>query len=227
MGGHLVRKFVKQTKIDSRFAVGLRVSPVSTKSRRSRQSPRKGQVIHRFWGKRMPLCRQKQPGFDLSDRVVDQGRELLPLLVGDGGPQVLDFYCALADEDDLRDVIDPADPGITNQLRIQGGYAVRFLGIAGRAGLPLQDARYAVQFSDRIDESDETIPRRQIACESNLLLGMRLENPDAPVLGEAFEQLSTVLKHVVPSVVSRVDQLQVLTGCPLLEQDCCRILMTE
>src|ERR1035438_3085125 len=79
---------------------------------------------------------QEQSRLNPTYSVVDQGFELLPLLVRDGGPQVLDFNHALTDKDDLRDFIDPRHPGITNQLRIQGRNAVRLLWIAGGAGLP-------------------------------------------------------------------------------------------
>ena len=119
-------------------------------------------MVHGFWGKRMPLWGRNGP--TRSDgRVVDQGLELLPLLLGDGGPQVLDFSAsALTDEDDLSDFIDSSHPGITNQLRIQGRYAVRLLGIAGGGGLPLQHTRCAVQFADRVDEGDKALPELNV-----------------------------------------------------------------
>src|ERR1019366_3580481 len=162
-----------------------------------------------------------------TDRVVDQGFELLPLLVRDGGPQVLDFNHALTDKDDLSDFIDAGHPGITNQLRIQGRNAVRLLWIAGGAGLPLQHTGCIVQFADRIDKGDKAVAGTQRACESNLLMAQRLVNLDAAVLGEALEQLNSLLQHVVPGVVARVRQLQVLTRRPLLKQDCRWIFATE
>src|SRR5271166_4396172 len=54
-----------------------------------------------------------------------------------------------------------------------------------------------------------------------------LADLDAPVLGEALEQLNALVEHVVPGVVTRVDQLQVLTRSPLLEQDCRRVFVAE
>ena len=184
-------------------------------------------MVHGFWGKRMPLCGRNSPDSIL--RTVSSTRvcELLPLLVGDGGPQVLDFNHALTDEDDLSDFIDPGHPGIANQLRIQSRNAVRLLGIAGGGGLPLQHTGCAVQFADGIDEGDKAVAGTQRAGESDLLMALRLVNLDAAVLDEALEQLNALLEHVVPGVVARVDQLQLLTRCPLLKQDCRRIFVTE
>src|SRR5664279_183856 len=170
---------------------------------------------------------QEQSRLNPTYRVVDQGFELLPLLVGDSGPQVLDFYGALTNEDNLSDFIDSRHPGITNQLRIQGRNAVRLLGVAGRGGLPLQHTGCAVQFTDRIDKGDKAVARIQRACESNLLMAQRLVNLDAAVLGEALEQLNSLPEHVVPGVVARVGQLQVLTRCPLLKQNDRWIFVTE
>src|ERR1035441_1460404 len=58
-------------------------------------------------------------------------------------------------------------------------------------------------------------------------MAVRLVNLDAPVLGEALQQLNALLEHVVPSVVSRVGQLQIPTRRPLLKQDSRRIFATE
>src|ERR1019366_4343982 len=164
---------------------------------------------------------------DPADRVIRQGFELLPLLVDDGSPQVLDFNRALTDEDDLSDFIDPRHPGIADQLGIQGRNAGRLLWIAGGAGLPLQHTGCAVQFTDRIDKGDKAVARTQRARESDLLMAVWLVNLNPAVLDETLEQLNALLQHVVPGVVSGVGQLQVLTRCPLLKQDCRWIFATE
>src|SRR5208283_1100802 len=129
---------------------------------------------------------QEQSGLDPADRVFYQGFELVALLVRDCGPQVLDFHRALTDEDDLGDVIDPGYPGVANQLRIQGGDAVRLLGIAGGGSLPLQYTGSGVQFPDRIEEGDKAVAGGQRSREADLLMVPWLENLDAPVLDEAL-----------------------------------------
>src|ERR1019366_1761996 len=223
MGGYLVTKFVKQTKIDSRLADQPSLHQIALVKTETEEGTGCTGVL----GEADAAVRQEQSRLNPADRVVDQGRKLLPLLVGDGGPQVLDFHHALTDKDDLSDFIDAGHPGITNQLRIQGRNAVRLLGIAGGAGLPLQHTGWAVQFTDRIDKGDKAVARTQRAGESDLLMAVWLVNLDAPVLGEALQQLNALLEHVVPSVVSRVGQLQVLTRRPLLKQGCRRIFVTE
>src|ERR1019366_4637177 len=132
MGGYLVTKFVKQTKIDSRLADKARLHQIALVE----AEPEKRTGSTGVLGETDATVGQEQSRLNPTDRVVDQGFELLPLLVGDGGPQVLDFYRALAHEDDLRDFIDSSHPGIADQLRIQGRNTVRLLGIAGGAGLP-------------------------------------------------------------------------------------------
>src|ERR1019366_3050316 len=144
MGGYLVTKFVKQTKIDSRLADKANLHQIALVE----AEPKKRTGGARILGEADAAVGQEQSRLNPADRVVDQGRKLLPLFVGDGSPQVLDFYGALTNEDDLGDFIDPRHPGIANQLRIQGRNAVRFLGIAGGAGLPLQHTGGAVQFAD-------------------------------------------------------------------------------
>ena len=171
--------------------------------------------------------RQEQSRLNPADGVVDQGLELLALLVSDGGPQVLDFYRALTDEDDLGDVIDPGHPGVANQLRIQGRNAVGLLRIAGGGGLPLQHTGCAIQFANSIDKSDKAVARTQRAREADLLMAVRLVNLDAALLGEALQQLNALPEHVVPGVASRIGQLQMLTRRPLLKQNRCWIFVSE
>jgi hypothetical protein len=72
--------------------------------------------------------RQELCGLDSSDGVLDQAPELLALLVGDGGAQVLNLDQRFADEYDLCDFGDASYP--RNQLRIQCQQSVRFLGVA-------------------------------------------------------------------------------------------------
>src|ERR1019366_1291434 len=159
MGGYLVTKFVKQTKIDSRLANQPSLRQIALVE----AEPEKRTGGTWVLGKADAAVRQEQPRLNPTYRVVDQGLELLPLLVGDGGPQVLDFYRALTDKDDLGDFIDPRHPGITNQLRIQGRYAVRLLGIAGGASLPFQYTGCAVQFADGIDKGHKAVAGAQRA----------------------------------------------------------------
>src|ERR1019366_4262682 len=113
MGGHLVTKFVKQTKIDSRLADKASLHQIALVETQSEK--RTGST--RILGEADAAVRQEQSRLNPTYRVVDQGLELLPLLVRDGGPRVLDFHHALTDKDDLSDFIDAGHPGIKNPLR--------------------------------------------------------------------------------------------------------------
>ena len=101
--------------------------------------------------------------------VVDQSYELLPLLVRDGGAEVLNFDETLADENNLGDFIDARHPRIADKLRIQCGNASRLFWISGRGGLPFQKAWCAVEFANGVDVSYEVVTRTESSIEPNLL----------------------------------------------------------
>src|ERR1700690_337934 len=88
IGGSLVSKFVKQTKIDSRLAHQPRLHQIAL----VKTEPEKGASGTGVLGKADAAVRQEQSRLDTADGVVDQGGKLLPLLVGNAGPQVLDFH---------------------------------------------------------------------------------------------------------------------------------------
>ena len=100
--------------------------------------------------------------------------KFLALLVGDGGAQVLDLDQALADEDDLGDFGDAGHPGIADQLRIERKQTLRLFRVAGRSGLPLDQAAGAVQLPDGIDVGDEVILFRNGPRELDLQVASRL-----------------------------------------------------
>jgi hypothetical protein len=82
IGVGLKRKFVKQTKIDSRLAHEYGFDHVTLIEAEPEEWARCARVL----GKTDAAMRQEQPGLDPSHRVLDQGCELLPLLVRNGGP---------------------------------------------------------------------------------------------------------------------------------------------
>ena len=57
--------------------------------------------------------------------VTDELGEFQTLLVGDGGAQILNFDQTFAYEDDLRDVRNTRNPGVTDQLGIEGQQSIR------------------------------------------------------------------------------------------------------
>jgi hypothetical protein len=115
IGGYLVNKFVKQTKINSRLANNGGFDQIGLVE----AEPEEGTGCARILWKADPAMWQEEPGLDPSDRVFDQSCELLPLLLGNGGPEVLDFDQTLADENDLGDLVDPGHPRVADELLIQ------------------------------------------------------------------------------------------------------------
>src|ERR1035441_3388388 len=108
---------------------------------------------------------QKQPRLDTPDGVIDQGCELLALLVGNGGPQVLNFDETLAHENNLGDFVDPSHPRIADKLRIECRNAGRFFWISRGGRLPLQNTWRAVQFTNRSEEhTSELQSLRHLVC---------------------------------------------------------------
>jgi hypothetical protein len=122
--------------------------------------------------------RQELGGLNPANRVFDQLTELLPLFLGDGGPQVLNFDQPLANEDNLSDLGDAGHPRVADKLGIERQETVRFLGIASRASLPLQKASGPVQFADGVDVRHEVVGRREVLSNLDLKVASRLMDKD-------------------------------------------------
>jgi hypothetical protein len=82
--------------------------------------------------------RHELTSFDMTGRRLNHTAKFFPLLVGDGGLEVLNLRELLSDKRDQRHVGDPADPGVADQLGIKSEQTIRFFWIAGRCGLPFQ-----------------------------------------------------------------------------------------
>ena len=74
--------------------------------------------------------RQELRRLNSPNRVFHQATKLLALFVADGGPQVLNLDQALSDEYHLCDFRNASDPGIANELRIQGQQSFGFFGVS-------------------------------------------------------------------------------------------------
>jgi hypothetical protein len=59
-------------------------------------------------------------GFDLLNRVRDQGTEAVTLFLSDASSQILDFDQPLADEDHESDIGFSSNPGVAHKLGIEG-----------------------------------------------------------------------------------------------------------
>ena len=197
MGAILVRKLVKPTKVVCSWAPYQRgfgqVRPSQTESD-------VGTAGAGVLGKADATVRQKLGCFDSLDRILDQLPEFFALFVADDGPEVLNLDQPLADKDHLRDICDTGDPGIANQLRIEGQQPVRLLRVAAGGGLPLKQARDAIQLAQGVDVGHEIVLPGQGLGEFHLQVAPRLTDADAVVLGKAIKQLHAGLQHAVPAI---------------------------
>src|SRR5438105_14652097 len=84
----------------------------------SETKPDIGTAAARVLGETHATVRQELGRLDLLDGGFDQLSELAPLLIADGGAQVLNLDQPLAYENHLGDFGNAGDPGVANQLRI-------------------------------------------------------------------------------------------------------------
>src|ERR1700737_4358920 len=110
IGGYLVSKFVKQTKINS----WLRHEGGLDQVRLVEAEPDEGAGRARILWEADPTVGQKEPRLYPPHRVRNQRGPLLSLFFGDRGTQVLNFNQTLADENDLGDFVDARHPRIAD-----------------------------------------------------------------------------------------------------------------
>ena len=106
IGGYLVNKFVKQTKVNSRFAHEPGLDQVGLVEADSDEGAGRAWIL---W-KADPTVWKEQPGLDPSYGVIDQRCELLTLFLSNSGTQILNLDQPFADENNLGDFVDPRHP---------------------------------------------------------------------------------------------------------------------
>src|SRR3984957_4734422 len=101
--------------------------------------------------------RGKSAGFDLADCRFDETAAFSPLLVRNDGLQVLNLRTALSNEDDQSSLLNPADPGIADHLRIKRHEALGLFGIATRRSFPVDQTLRTVEFRNGVEIGHEFI----------------------------------------------------------------------
>ena len=184
MGGVLVRKLVKHTKIFSSWAP---------------HQPRLGQILSPQTQANVGTAGagvlreadaavgQKLGRFDPADRILDEMTEFLTLFVADDSPKILNLNQPLSNKDYLGHLGNPGNPGIANQLRIKRQQPLRFLWIAAGSGFPFEQTTLPVEFADCIDVGYELVVSANWQGEFYLHVATRLRNTDAVILTETFE----------------------------------------
>src|SRR5260370_29116084 len=99
--------------------------------------------------------RNKLSPFDLADRRLHEAPEFLTLLFRDRSSQVLNLGSVFPDEDDQSYLGNPADPGITNKLRVERKKSFGLRRIATGCGLPVDQPVLAIHLTYGIKISDE------------------------------------------------------------------------
>src|SRR5207245_10981596 len=84
--------------------------------------------------------RQELATFDMAGRRLDHTAKLFPLLVGDGGLEVLNLAETLPNKRDQGHLRDSADPGVTDELRIKSQQAFRFFWLVRARGSHYEQA---------------------------------------------------------------------------------------
>src|ERR1700676_280524 len=90
--------------------------------------------------------RRELARFDLAGCRLDQTAVFTPLLVRYGCLQVLNLRNALSNEDNQCNILNSADPGITDHLRIKRHESLRLFRVAARRSFPVDQTLRAVKF---------------------------------------------------------------------------------
>src|SRR5579864_601347 len=224
MGGSLVRKLVKHTKVLCSWPAD---QPGFGHLLLVQAQPDIGARAARILRKADAAVRQKLGSLDSVNRVVHNVAELLPLVISDGGLEILDFDQALAYEHHLGDIVDAGEPGVADQLRVECQESFWLFRVAGGGGFPFEQASTAVESSDGIDVGHELIASRERAHELDLQIPSGLADADPVVLAKALKELNALLEHLVPAVALGVVQRLVFVLGPLAIKRHGRIFMPE
>src|SRR5205814_4039047 len=127
IGGFLVRKLVKHTKIFSSWAPHQpRFRQVFSPKTQANVGTAGAGVL----GEADAAVGQKLGRFDPPDRILDKMTEFLTLFVADDGSKVLNLNQPLSNKHYLRHLGYACNPGIANQLRVERQQPFRFFWIA-------------------------------------------------------------------------------------------------
>jgi len=110
--------------------------------------------------------------FKLMDGRLNQTAEFTALFLRDRGFQVLDLGRLLPDEHDKGDIRYATDPGIANELWIEGEKPLRLFRIPAGRCFPVDQAALAIEFTDRVDIGNKIIAsidgRMSLSCRFSL-----------------------------------------------------------
>src|SRR5712692_2463258 len=178
-------------------------------------------------GKANAAVRNKLSRFDLTDRCLHEAPELLTLLFRDRRSQILNLGSMLPDEDDQCYFRNPADPGITDELRIERKQPLGLHRIATGGCLPVDQAVLAINLPEGIKIGNEFAPSRQRPHDLDLKILLRTANPNAIVPRKGFEQMDALVEEAVPGLSFAVFKRSIAVWFPFLEKHSGAILLTK
>src|SRR5260370_454102 len=171
--------------------------------------------------------RNKLSAFDLADRRLHEAPELLALLFRDRSSQVLNLGSVFPDEDDQCYLGNPADPGVTNKLRVERKQSFGLRRIATGCGLPVDQAVLAIDLPDGIKIGDEFASAQQCPQHFDLQILFRTANVYAIIPSKCFEQMHALVEEAVPGFSFTVFKRTVVVCIPFLEKHSSAILLTK
>src|SRR6266851_4912564 len=123
--------------------------------------------------------RNKLSRFDLADRSLHKAPELLPLFFRDRCSQILNLGSMLSHEDDQCYFRNPADPGITDELRVERKQSLGLHRIATGGCLPVDQAVLAIDLPEGIQIGNKFTSSRQCPHDLDLKVLLWAANPYA------------------------------------------------
>src|SRR5712692_3716085 len=178
-------------------------------------------------GKANAAVRNKLSRFDLTDRCLHEAPELLTLLFRDRRSQILNLGSMLPDEDDQCYFRNPADPGITDELRIERKQPLGLHRIATGGCLPVDQAVLAINLPEGIQIGNEFASSRQGLHNLDLKILLRTANPNAIIPRKGFEQMDSLAEEAVPGLSFAVFKRSISVCFPFLEKHRGAILLTK
>src|SRR5207253_5826575 len=160
-------------------------------------------------------------------RLLDQSAKFLTLFFGNRRPQILDFGSELAHKNNQRGFENSADPRIADELRVERKQAFRCLRVTAGRRLPIDQARYAVDFADGVEVSNKFAASRENPVFLYLQIPMGIVNTYAIVPRKCFEQMDPLMQQAIPGFSFLVLKGRVAIGSPLLKERGSAILFAE
>src|SRR5712691_7361874 len=178
-------------------------------------------------GKADTAVRNKLSRFDLADRSLHKAPELLTLLFRDRRSQILNFGSMFPHEDDQGYFRNPADPRITDELRIERKQSLGLGRITTGCRLPVDQAVLAIDLPEGIQIGNEFASSRQCPKHFDLQILLRAANPNAIIPRKGFEQMDPLVEEVVPGLSFAVLKRSIAVCFPFLEKNSSAILLTK